>query len=178
MKKEGNDLENGMMHGERAYEARQAEKAQERGQGKRRIDGVDVSCLSPEMVLDVLNEPPRDEAYMCDFSVFQMLYRREKAACVGASLEDMPHLAVFSAEIKQSDTPLNMVGESVEQLGKVLRKGLRKTDVVSRCSFSQYIIMLRRITVWNGVRVCRRLENAFQEACPDAAVTVAGELLV
>jgi GGDEF domain-containing protein len=54
----------------------------------------------------------------------------------------------------------------MEQLGDTLRTNLRRGDTISRCSVSQYILMLPKANYEDSCMVCRRLIAAFNHSHP------------
>ena len=60
----------------------------------------------------------------------------------------------------------------MEQLGQVLRTNLRRGDTISRCSVSQYIIMLPKANYENSCMVCDRLVRAFFRQYPHSPADI------
>ena len=77
------------------------------------------------------------------------------------------HVALLSVT-GTPDKPLSKqsLNRILDQLGTILRTNLRRGDVISRCSASQYIIMLPKANYENSCMVCRRVLAAFQKAHP------------
>ena len=59
-----------------------------------------------------------------------------------------------------------------EQLGQCLRTNLRRGDVISQCSASQYIIMLPKANYENSCMVCRRCVAAFSRSHPHVTAKI------
>ena len=60
----------------------------------------------------------------------------------------------------------------MEQLGEQIRTNLRRGDTFSRCSVSQYIIMLPQANYENSCMVARRVVGAFNRAHPHVAAKI------
>ena len=60
----------------------------------------------------------------------------------------------------------------MEQLGQLLRLNLRRGDTISRCSTSQYIIMLPRANYEDSCMVCKRVIAAFFHTHPHVAARI------
>ena len=60
----------------------------------------------------------------------------------------------------------------VEQFGDVLRCNLRRGDVISRCSTTQYIILLPNANYENSCMVCRRVIAAFRREHPHISADI------
>ena len=54
----------------------------------------------------------------------------------------------------------------MENLQELLRRSLRRGDVISRCSASQYVVMLPMANYENSCMVCERIERAFFRRYP------------
>ena len=74
----------------------------------------------------------------------------------------------------QTGEPMNRSRREriMHQLGETIRKHLRRGDTFSRCSVSQYIIMLPKANYENSTMVCRRLISAFHKAHPHVTATI------
>ena len=58
------------------------------------------------------------------------------------------------------------------QVGEALRLNLRRGDTISRCSVSQYILMLPKANYEDSCMVCRRVITAFHKTHPHIAVRI------
>ena len=122
--------------------------------------------LPMEEVLAQLQEPEAPAgALQCDYDYFKMLCFAQRRA--GERSGEEAHvvlLSVMGPEGKAlSQRSLNWI---MDQLGQVLRTNLRRGDVVSRCSASQYIFLLPKASFENSGMVCRRVLAAFRRVHP------------
>ena len=60
----------------------------------------------------------------------------------------------------------------MEQLGEQIRLNLRRGDTFSRCSISQYIIMLPHANYENSCMVARRILGAFNRIHPHVSANL------
>ena len=83
------------------------------------------------------------------------------------------HIALLSVS-SGTDKPLTKrsMDRIMEQLGEGLRTNLRRGDTISRCSVSQYIIMLPKANYENSCMVCRRIITAFTRSHPHISAKI------
>ena len=82
------------------------------------------------------------------------------------------HIVLLS--LQSAGAPLSRRSQSriMGQLGEQIRKNLRRGDIFSRCSVSQYIIMLPQANYENSCMVSRRLVGAFNRAHPHVTARI------
>ena len=119
-----------------------------------------------------LQEPEsKAGAMQCDYDYFKMLCYAERRSIERSG--NVTHVALLSvtgtAEKPISKRSLNRI---MEQLGFSLRTNLRRGDAISRCSASQYILLLPKANYENSTMVCRRLLSAFHKAHPHVTAKV------
>ena len=128
--------------------------------------------LPMDEVLEHLQEPESEAGAMqCDYDYFKVLCYAESRAMERNG--NATHIALLSLS-GLPGKPLTKRSQNriMEQLGQQLRQNLRRGDTISRCSVSQYIIMLPKANYENSCTVCRRIVAAFQKAHPHVAATV------
>ena len=132
----------------------------------------DDRALPMEEVLQHLQEPEGNTGAMqCDYDYFKVLCFAESRAMERSG--NATHIALLSLH---SSTENALTKRSVErimnQLGQQLRCNLRRGDTISRCSVSQYIIMLPKANYENSCMVCRRVITAFYKAHPHVTAKI------
>lgn len=128
--------------------------------------------MAMDEVLEHLQEPESPPgALQCDYDYFKMLcYAERRSIERSGSVTHVALLSVTGAEGKPiSKRSLNRI---IDQLGQTLRTNLRRGDVISRCSASQYIILLPKANYENSCMVCRRCIAAFQRKHPHVAAKI------
>lgn len=91
-----------------------------------------------------MKEESVDGAFYCDFQAFCQIYRLEARRILRLELEE--YVLLFTA--KDTTRPNGdasgtlTLEKEMDRLGGVLRKYLRIGDVVTRCSQTQYLVML------------------------------------
>lgn len=126
--------------------------------------------LPMDEILEHLQEPEGPAGAMqCDYDYFKVLCYAESRAMERSG--NAAHVALLSLS-SGTEKPLtkSRMNRIMEQLGETLRLNLRRGDTISRCSVSQYIIMLPKANYENSCMVCRRVIAAFNRAHPHAAV--------
>ncbi|MDL2219087.1 winged helix-turn-helix domain-containing protein [Ruminococcaceae bacterium OttesenSCG-928-O06] len=112
-------------------------------------------------IKDALSESEvNNDAFYCDFEVFRNLYRLEARAAERAGqavFVGLLTLATDDGELPEGEA----LNKSMALLLETIHQSLRRGDVVSRFSLSQYILMLPTITVENAEMVLRRVKSKF-----------------
>lgn len=128
-------------------------------------------ALPMDEVLEALQEPETAAGAMqCDYDYFKVLCFAESRAMERSG--NATHVALLS--ISGIDKPLSKRTQDriMEQLGQTLRLNLRRGDTISRCSVSQYIMMLPKANYEDSCMVCRRVIAAFTRAHPHVSVKI------
>ncbi len=126
--------------------------------------------LPMDEVLEHLQEPPAESgAMVCDYDYFKVICYAESRSMERSG--SIAHVALFSMVSPDGDPlPRRSLNRMMKQWETVLRTNLRRGDIVSRCSSSQFVIMLANANYENSNMVCRRILAAFRQAHPRAAV--------
>ena len=128
--------------------------------------------MAMDEVLEHLQEPEAPPgALECDYDYFKMLCFAERRSMERSGT--VTHVALLSI----TGAPGNPISKRslsriMDQVGTTLRTNLRRGDVISRCSASQYIIMLPKANYENSCMVCRRCIAAFQRAHPHVSARI------
>ena len=128
--------------------------------------------VSMDEVLEHLQEPEAEPgALECDYDYFKVLCFAERRAIERSG--NATHVALLSIT-GSPEKPLSKrtMSRVAEQLGQTLRTNLRRGDVISRCSTSQYIILLPKANYENSCMVCRRCLAAFQRKHPHVSARI------
>ena len=107
----------------------------------------------------------RMDIVLCDYDFFRVIYHAEARAVVRNG--NAVHIALLSVTgEKGSPLPRRSLDRVMENLQEIIRTGLRKGDIASRCSVSQYILMLPQANYENSRMVCDRVIRAFFRQYP------------
>ena len=124
-----------------------------------------------EEILEHLQEPDTGEGAMqCDYDYFKVLcYAESRSMERSGAAAHVALLRISSGEKSLSGRSLSRI---MEQFGAVLRQNLRRGDVISRCSKSQYIVLLPGANYENSCMVCRRVIAAFRHLHPHVSAQI------
>ena len=128
--------------------------------------------LPIDEVLEHLQEPEViPGAMQCDYDYFKVLCHAESRAMERSG--NATHIALLSATGLTGDPiPKRSLERIMTQLGDQIRLNLRRGDTISRCSTTQYIMMLPKANYEDSCMVCRRVINAYHKAYPHTAIRI------
>ena len=129
-------------------------------------------ALPIDEVLEHLQEPEVVPGAMeCDYDYFKVLCHAESRAMERSG--NATHVALLSATgLTGEPLPKRSLERIMTQLGQQIRLNLRRGDTISRCSTTQYILMLPKANYEDSCMVCRRVINAYHKAFPHTAVRI------
>lgn len=116
-----------------------------------------------------------NDAFYCDFDVFRNLYRLEARAAERAGQAVFVGLLTLSGkdgDLEEGDE----LNQCMAILLETIHQSLRRGDVVSRFSLSQYILMLPTITVENAELVLGRVQERFKRNGKNLNVTLEAKI--
>ena len=117
--------------------------------------------------LDILREDMREDpkgicgAYYCEYEVFKSLYRIE-ARNAGRSGSSTYLGLLGLGGVAGEELPHDLLERGMDLLYRCIMDSLRRGDIFSRCSGSQYVLMLSPITFEDGQMVLTRIEKNFK----------------
>ena len=110
-------------------------------------------------------EEPAGGATVCDYNFFKFFYQAEARAA--ARRGDAVHVAVLSVTDKDGEELVRRsLDRAMENLQLQIQRGLRKSDIMSRCSASQFVVLLLQANYENSLMVCNRIVRAFGRTYP------------
>ena len=127
---------------------------------------VNDRAVSLVMVKEQLREPEEaGGALFCDYDFFKVLYHAEARAIARSG--DAVHICLLSVTGENGqELPKRSLDRCMDNLQELIRSCLRKGDIASRCSVSQYILMLPQANYENSCKVCQRIIKAFCRQYP------------
>lgn len=123
--------------------------------------------LPADVILEQLREPEgRSGAMVCSYDIFCAIYRAVARSLIRSG--DVVHLALFSVHHRnrEEDLARRSLERVMDNMEDVIRTTLRRGDVAARCSRSQFVVMLPQANYENSLKVCQRVQRAFQRRCP------------
>ena len=118
--------------------------------------------ISPDVIRERLREQSLPTgALVCDYPTFRMFYQVEARSADRRG--DAIHIGILSVSGREgkelSDRSLK---KAMDQLRTAIHETLRVGDVATRCSASQYILMLVQANFENSRMVCDRVVRHFR----------------
>lgn len=128
--------------------------------------------LTADMIREQLQEKdPPPGALFCDYSFFKLFYQAEARSA--SRRGDAVHVGLLSvAGAEEKELSERSLERAMEQLRAEIQAGLRRGDVVSRCSASQFVLMLLQANYENSHKVCERIARAFAQAHPRSSARI------
>ena len=132
----------------------------------------DGSTVSPEAAREQLCEQGEiNGALVCDYDFFKMLYQAQARTIVRSGQVIHTALLTLKSRGKREVSPKSLA-LAMDNLEKHLSASLRKGDVITRCSSTQYLIMLPSANYENSCKVCQRFISGFSKKYPHSPVFV------
>lgn len=118
---------------------------------------TDLNMLQKQLQEEIYN----NGAYYCEYSVFRDIYQVESRAIERTG--DSIYLCLFTV----SDSHGQILKPSIQQkamyeLDQAIQQSLRRGDVYTRYSVSQYMILLPTASYENGASVLKRISQNFR----------------
>ena len=119
----------------------------------------------------LLREEPLAGAFFCELEIFRNIYLLESRA-VTRSRRGVC-LALLSASMRDGTTPpLKLLNDYMDKLAECIQATLRRGDVVSKYSVSQYVLLLPAPRAESGALALRRVISCFMERYPRCPLLV------
>lgn len=121
---------------------------------------------SLDVVIEQLQTTPSPSgALLCDYDFFQILYQKESRSLLRTG--DAVHLCLFTVtNFKNQPLAKRSLELCMNNLEQLLCSSLRRGDVVSRYSASQFILLLPRSNYENSCKICQRISKQFFRQYP------------
>lgn len=131
-----------------------------------------TTVLSPEAAREQLCEQGEiSTALICDYESFRMLYQAQARAVVRSGL--VIHTALLTLKARsRRDVSDKSLALAMDHLERHMSQSLRKGDMITRCSSSQFMVMLLSSNYENSCKVCQRIIAGFEKKYPHSPVYV------
>ena len=134
-------------------------------------EGMDLAAVSRFL----LQDDQLTGAFFCELEVFTNIYNLE-ARSIARSGRSVC-LAMVTATMRDGSTPpLRMLNDYMDKLGDCIQNTLRRGDVVSKYSVSQFILLLPVPTVEKGRVPLDRMIAQFTERYPRCPLLLRGSI--
>ena len=127
---------------------------------------INEQTVSLGTLREQLREPDTaNGALFCDYDIFTAIYHAEARGVVRRG--DAAHIALVSLSGKpDKELPKQSLERCMSNLQKLICGNLRKGDIVSQCSASQFILLLPQANYENSCMVCQRIIGAYNRQYP------------
>ncbi len=122
-----------------------------------------------EVIAGLQEDSSPNGAMLCDYDHFKVLCFSESRSLERSGHES--HVALIGIA-DNGGYSKRSISNAMDQLEEVLKSNLRLGDTVSRCSTTQFIVMLPKANYENSCMVCRRLLAAFHRAHPRSQANI------
>lgn len=123
-------------------------------------------------IRDMLQEPAGPNGAMyCEYDFFRLIYQLQARSIIRSG--DIVHIALFSLH-GPNRAPLarRSLDRAMDNLQELMIRNLRQSDIVTRCSVSQLIVMLPQANYENSCAVCKRIISAFNRQYPHSPARI------
>ena len=136
------------------------------------VRSVNDRAVPMGVVREQLREQdPLAGAMVCEYDFFKVLYHAE--ARMVARSGDAVHIGLLSVLGEGGkELPKRSLDRAMENLEEQIRLNLRRGDIASRCSVSQFILMLPQANYENSCMVCERVLKAFCRQYPHSPAEI------
>lgn len=101
-------------------------------------------------------------AFFCEYEFFKDIYRLEARSAERSGVSIYLCLMTIT-NLSGEQPPLNSLSKAMDKLKNCIFNSLRSSDIFSRYSVSQYILMLPTTSYESGERVLKRIASEFQK---------------
>jgi len=139
---------------------------------RRASSNAKSAALQASSLRELLKETDVSKgALYCEYDFFRMLYQLQARAIIRSG--EIIHIALFSIRGRGGrELSQRSLNTAMDNFQDVLIHNLRQGDIVTRCSISQFIIMLPQANYENSCMVCQRLLQAFGRRYPHSPISV------
>lgn len=136
------------------------------------IRTVNHRTIAPGMILDQLREPGNiGGALFCDYDFFKVIYHSVVRAAERNNTTT--HIALLSVTGENGkELPRRSLDRAMENLRETIRVNLRRGDIFSLCSISQFILLLPQASYENARMICQRITKAFFRQYPHSPASI------
>lgn len=122
-------------------------------------------AISPIVLLEQLREAPQSGALLCEYDFFRAICHNMSR--IAERTGNHLHIALISlAGEEDSLLAQHSLNRAMGNLQEIIRACLRRGDVFSQCSSSQFVLLLPEATYENSCMICTRITRAFTRQYP------------
>lgn len=131
-----------------------------------------TSTVSAGAMREMLKEPAGAKgALLCEYDFFKLLYQVQARSIMRSG--NTVHIALLSLHaLGKKELARRSLDTAMDNLQDLIVHNLRQGDIVTKCSISQFIIMLPQANYENSCAVCQRIIRAFGRQYPHSPATI------
>jgi hypothetical protein len=115
-------------------------------------------------------------AFFCEYEVFRNLYRLEARTAARTGQSIYICLMTVASEDSGEELELKVQSKAMDGLYEIVQRSLRKGDVFSRFSASQYVLMLPNLTFENCEMVMARITKKYKQSFRPRGVSIVSKV--
>ena len=126
---------------------------------------LDPRAISPVILQEQLQDTTQTGAFLCEYDFFRAICRSVSRM---AERTGVPLHTVLLSIVPAEDAPLARYSleRAMNNLEEIILAQLRRGDAISRCSASQFVLLLPQANYENSQMVCSRITRAFARQYP------------
>ena len=139
---------------------------------RRTLEETEGDAVAAATIREQLKESDGAKGAMfCEYDFFKMHYQLQARSIARSG--DIIHIVLLSIRAKSKKAlSRRSLDLAMDHLKELLLGSLRKGDVVTRCSVSQFVVMLPQANYENSCMVCDRILRAFYRKYPHSPADI------
>ena len=131
-----------------------------------------TSVITPEDARnDLCEQGAITGALVCDYDFFRIMYQAQARTIVRSG--QVIHTVLLTLKSRQKrEVSEKSLALAMDNLERHMCRALRKGDVITRCSSSQFLVMLPSANYENSCKVCQRFIGSFEKKYPHSPIYV------
>ncbi len=131
-----------------------------------------TSVITPEDARnDLCEQGAITGALVCDYDFFRIMYQAQARTIVRSG--QVIHTVLLTLKSRQKrEVSEKSLSLAMDNLQRHMCRALRKGDVITRCSSSQFLVMLPSANYENSCKVCQRFIASFEKKYPHSPIYV------
>lgn len=126
---------------------------------------LDPRSISPVILQEQLQETGQPGAFLCEYDFFRAICRSVSRTAERTSTPLHVALLSLSSGTEEQLAQYSLV-RAMNNLEEIIHRQLRRGDAFSRCSASQFVLLLPQASYENSQMVCTRITRTFVRQYP------------
>lgn len=126
---------------------------------------------------DLRETGTRTGAFFCEYEVFKNIYRLQLRLAARTGQPNFLTLITLEAHVEEGQEVIHQLNSAMISILSILRTNLRKGDVISRFSASQYLVLMPLARQSMGDAVMERVQQRYQKENVSAKVPMTFSLM-